>query len=44
MVPMGVNDMQDVYVVLKIGRAELHIDTKKKPIGAEIADKEVIQI
>ena len=31
------------YIPLK-RRAELHIDTKKKTIGAEIANTEMIQI
>ena len=33
-----------VHVPLKRARAELHIDTKNKTMGAEIADKEMIQI
>ena len=44
MAPMGVNNMHAMRVVLKIARAEFHIDTKNKTIGAEIADKEMIQI
>ena len=31
-------------IPLKRARAEFHIDTKNKTIGAEIADKEMIQI
>ena len=31
-------------VPLKRGGAELHIDTKNKTIGAEIVDKEMIQL
>ena len=30
-------------VPLNRGRAELHVDTKNKTIGAEIADKEMIK-